>query len=207
MAVTSLVVIGVMLAGWASNNKWALLGGMRAAAQIVSYEVPVAMALIPAVLVAGSLSLQDIVRSQGDCSGSSGGTCSTTPSPSPPSSCISRPPRPRRTRPLRPPRGGVGAGLRVQRGVLGDPVRPLLPGGVRRHVHRGGARHRLLPGRVARAVLQRGPAPAAVGEPPLPGVFLAKAFLMVLVMMWVRWTLPRLRVDQLMRMSWKYLVP
>src|SRR3989304_2007795 len=69
---------------------------------------------------------------------------------------------------VRPPRGRVGARLRVQRGGFGDPVRLLLPGRVRRHVHRGCPGDRLLPGRVARAVLPRRRAAGALGEPPLP---------------------------------------
>jgi len=64
LAVTSLSVYGVVLAGWSSNNKFSLLGGMRATAQLVSYEVFMGLSLIGVVMLAGSFSLADIVRAQ-----------------------------------------------------------------------------------------------------------------------------------------------
>jgi NADH-quinone oxidoreductase subunit H len=64
LAVTSLSVYGVVLAGWASNNKFSLLGGMRATAQLVSYEVFMGLSLIGVVMLAGSFSLADIVHAQ-----------------------------------------------------------------------------------------------------------------------------------------------
>ncbi len=65
LAVESFVVIGVVMSGWASNNKWSLLGGMRAAAQIVSYEVPVSLTVLLVVLVTGTLNIQEIILQQG----------------------------------------------------------------------------------------------------------------------------------------------
>ena len=64
-AVTSLVVVGILMAGWASNNKFSLIGGVRAAAQIVSYEIPAALSIFPIVLIAGTLSMQGIILAQG----------------------------------------------------------------------------------------------------------------------------------------------
>jgi len=64
-AVTSLVVVGILMAGWASNNKWALIGGIRSAAQIVSYEIPAALSIFPIVLITGTLSTQGIIQAQG----------------------------------------------------------------------------------------------------------------------------------------------
>ena len=53
------------MAGWASNNKWSLIGGIRSAAQIVSYEIPAALSIFPIVLITGTLSMQGIIRAQG----------------------------------------------------------------------------------------------------------------------------------------------
>jgi len=64
-AVTSLVVLGILMAGWSSNNKWSLFGGVRSAAQIVSYEIPTALSIFVVVLLTGTLSMQDIIRAQG----------------------------------------------------------------------------------------------------------------------------------------------
>ena len=208
MAVTSLVVIGVMLAGWASNNKWALLGGMRAAAQIVSYEIPVGMALIPAVLVAGSLSLQDIVKSQGGLLGIFGWNLFHNPFtffsfflyftaaqaetnqtpfdlPEAESELVS----------------GYNveySGIRFGLFFLAEFGDMFIVAALATSCFLGGWH---VPFLNAAAL------PPVWGNLLSLGVFLAKAFAMVLVMMWVRWTLPRLRVDQLMRMSWKYMVP
>ena len=55
---------GVSLGGWASNSKYSLLGAVRAAAQMISYELPLALSLVPVVMLSGSLSLGDIVRAQ-----------------------------------------------------------------------------------------------------------------------------------------------
>jgi NADH-quinone oxidoreductase subunit H len=65
LAITTLVVVGIILGGWSSNSKWALFGGLRSAAQIVSYEIPVGLAILCVVLLSGSLSTQSIIAAQG----------------------------------------------------------------------------------------------------------------------------------------------
>ena len=63
-ALTSLSVYGVILAGWASNSKYAFLGSMRSAAQIIAYEIAMGFALVGVLMVAGSLNLQEIILSK-----------------------------------------------------------------------------------------------------------------------------------------------
>ena len=64
VAVTAMETIGVFMAGWASNNKYALFGAMRAVAQLVSYEIPLVISVMGVVLIAGSMALNDIVGVQ-----------------------------------------------------------------------------------------------------------------------------------------------
>jgi NADH-quinone oxidoreductase subunit H len=61
IVVSSLLVMGFLMSGWASNNKWALLGGIRSTAQIISYEIPTALTLLTVVLISGTFSMQEIV--------------------------------------------------------------------------------------------------------------------------------------------------
>jgi NADH-quinone oxidoreductase subunit H len=65
LAMTSLGVYGVVLAGWASNNRWSLLGGIRGSAQMISYEIAMGLALVAVVLTYGTLDLQEMVKDQG----------------------------------------------------------------------------------------------------------------------------------------------
>jgi NADH-quinone oxidoreductase subunit H len=208
MAVTSLVTVGVLLAGWSSNNKWALLGGMRAAAQIVSYEIPVGMALMPAVLIAGSLSLQEIVRSQGGLLGIFGwnlfhnpftffsfflyftaGLAETNRTPFDIPEAESE---------LVSGYHVEYTGIRFAFFFLAEYGDMFVVSALATACFLGGWH---VPFFHAEAL------PGLWGNLLSLGVFLMKALSLVVLMMWVRWTLPRLRVDQLMRMSWKYLVP
>ncbi|MDD8018119.1 MAG: NADH-quinone oxidoreductase subunit H [Bacteroidota bacterium] len=64
IAVSSLVVVGLLMSGWASNNKWSLFGALRSAAQIVSYEIPSALAILGVVMVSGTMSTQEMTHFQ-----------------------------------------------------------------------------------------------------------------------------------------------
>jgi NADH-quinone oxidoreductase subunit H len=64
LAVSSLSVIGIIIAGWASNNKYALIGGVRAAGQLIAYELPMLLAVVGIVILTGSMNLNDIVAAQ-----------------------------------------------------------------------------------------------------------------------------------------------
>ncbi len=65
LAITSIGTYGVVLAGWASNNKYSMLGGLRATAQMISYELSLGLAMVVPVMIAGSLNIRDIIDSQG----------------------------------------------------------------------------------------------------------------------------------------------
>jgi len=64
LSVTSIAVYGIVLAGWSSNNKYAMLGGLRSTAQMISYELALGLSFLPPIMLAGSMSLADIVKSQ-----------------------------------------------------------------------------------------------------------------------------------------------
>ncbi len=66
VAITSLGAIGILMAGWASNNKYSLYGGMRSAAQLVAYEIPTALVILVVAIQVGSLGLQDVIAAQSD---------------------------------------------------------------------------------------------------------------------------------------------
>jgi NADH-quinone oxidoreductase subunit H len=208
LAVTSLVSVGVLLAGWSSNNKWALLGGMRAAAQIVSYEIPVGMALMPAVLIAGSLSLQDIVRSQGGLLGIFGWNLFHNPFTffsfflyfTAALAETNRTPFdiPEAESELVSGYHVEYTGIRFAFFFLAEYGDMFVVSALATACFLGGWH---VPFFHAEAL------PAIWGNLLSLGVFLMKSLGLVVLMMWIRWTLPRLRVDQLMRMSWKYLVP
>jgi len=203
-AVTSLVVVGILMAGWASNNKWSLLGGIRSAAQIVSYEIPAGLSIFPIAMLAGTLSMQGIIRAQGAA--------------------------PWQWFVFDNPFTFVGffvlfiAALAEGNRTpfdLPEAESELVAGFATEY---SGMRNLLffmaewgnlyVIGAIASTLFLGGwQIPWALdGHPVLRnalqfGVFFLKSWAFVMLAIWLRWTLPRIRVDQMMEMCWKYLVP
>lgn len=188
VAVGSITTIAIVLAGWGSGNKYSVLGGMRGAAQMISFEIPLLLALISPVLIVGSLSMVDIVDAQ-----------STLP-----------------LIVLQPVAFVIYfiAGIaEVNRSPFDIPeAESELIAGF--HIEYSGIKFALffLAEYLNAFAVSAIAATVFLGGwqgPVLPPFiwFFLKAYLLFLAMIWVRATLPRLRVDQLMAFCWKCLVP
>lgn len=203
-AVTALVVVGILMAGWASNNKWSLLGGIRSAAQIVSYEIPAGLSIFPIVMLAGTLSMQGIIRAQGAApwtwylfdnpftfiaffvlfvSALAEGNRTPFDLPEAESELVA----------------GFAteySGMRNLLFFMAEWGNLYVIGAIATTLFLGGWQ-----------------IPWALDDHPVLrnalqfGVFFTKSYAFVLLAIWLRWTLPRIRVDQMMEMCWKYLVP
>jgi NADH-quinone oxidoreductase subunit H len=202
VAISSVVVIGLLMAGWASNNKWSLLGALRSAAQIVSYEIPVALSLLAVIMVTGTFDLQQINRMQ------SGSVLNWLVFARFPLLFVAF------------LIYFVGSLAEVNRTPFDIPeAESELVGGY--HTEYGGMRFAILflseyanmfAVSAIAASLFFGGWNSPFGEflsGPLWGAFwfLGKGLVFIFVHMWLRWTLPRLRVDQLMYVGWKVLTP
>jgi len=204
-AVTSLVVVGILMAGWSSNNKWSLLGGIRSAAQIVSYEIPAGLSIFPIVMLAGTLSMQGIIAAQGAApwrwflfanpftfvaffvffvAALAEGNRTPFDLPEAESELVM----------------GFAteySGMRNLLFFMAEWGNLYVIGAVVTTLFLGGWK---LP--VALDAL-----PAIVLVPLQFVYFFLKSYFWVFMAIWLRWTLPRIRVDQMMVMCWKYLVP
>lgn len=205
-ALSSLSVYGLTLAGWSSNNKYSLMGGLRSSAQMISYELPIGLSIIGVLMLTSSLSMVEIVRAQSDvwfivkqplgfivfliCGVAE---CNRTPFDLPEAE------------------SELVAGFHVEYSsmkfalfflaeyahmiVMGSLITTLFLGGWHLpFVDIGSFHPTTLLGQLVVSFL------------PI-GIFVAKVFLFLFFLIWLRATYPRLRYDQLMKFGWKVLFP
>jgi NADH-quinone oxidoreductase subunit H len=196
LAVSSASVVTLLLAGWGSNNKYALLGAFRAVAQLVSYEIPMVLALLVPILLAHSMYMQDIIRAQ------------TIPFffVIPVSAVIffvsAIAETGRQPFDLLEAESEIVAGFHVEYGgmkfgmfFLAEFISTLFMSALFATVFLGGWR---LFGLERMETFGR-----LIGML----IFFAKMFAVYFVFIWIRGTLPRVRIDQMLDLNWKFLVP
>lgn len=192
IAITTFTIIGLLMAGWGSNNKYALLGGMRSAAQGVSYEVPLVLSVMGVVMVTGSMSMNDIVAAQSGWAGfrwnvifqplgfviyviAATAEANRTPFD-----------LPEAEQELVAGFNIEYSGMKFAMFFLAEFVNMFTVSAIATTVFLGGWNGPFLPSWVW---------------------FMGKTLTMVFIFMLFRWTFPRLRVDQLMEFAWKVLLP
>lgn len=220
LGVSGLSILGILLAGWASNNKYSLLGAMRSGAQMISFEISIALLMLLIVMVSGTASLRGIVLSQQHIVLSQHGevlyqstifdwwifklpflgilafimylvasTAELNRTPFDISEAESE------------LTGGFAteySGISFAMFFLGEFVNMFVSASLITTFFLGGFHPPLLGLPVIDPILNL-----------IPGFiwFFAKAFLMVFIYMWFRWTFPRVRVDQLMYLEWRLMLP
>jgi NADH-quinone oxidoreductase subunit H len=205
VAVSSMGVIGVLLAGWSSNNKYSLIGAMRSGAQIVSYELSVGLALVTIVILSGSMQLSEIVEAQ-----RTGWFIFKGHIPAFIAFIIFL----------------ISSTAETNRGPfdLAEAESELTAG---YHTEYSGIKfaffflaeyiNMFIVASIAATVFLGGWMPFHVGNwegfnnvmdfiPPFIW-YIGKTAFVIFLMMWFKWTFPRLRIDQLLTLEWKYLLP
>jgi NADH-quinone oxidoreductase subunit H len=204
-SISSLSVIGILMAGWASNNKYSLLGAMRSGAQIVSYELSAGFAVLTIVVLTGSLQISDIVASQENGWWLFKGhipvmiafvlyiiavTAETNRAPFDLAEAESE---------LTAGFHTEYSGMKFALFFLAEYINIFIVCAIGATLFLGGWM------------------PLHIGHwesfnhimdyIPSSVWFMGKTFFLIFVIMWFRWTFPRLRVDQLLNLEWKYLLP
>lgn len=188
LAFSSLSVLSILMAGWGSNNKYALIGAIRSVAQNVAYEIPLLLALLPVIIMANSFSLKDIVEAQRGlwfvvyqpvafCIYFVAAVAETNRTPFD---------LPEAESELVAGYHTEYSGMRFALFFLAEYTNIFIVSAIAVTFFLGGYQGPFLPGIVW---------------------FLLKSYCLVFVIMWLRWTYPRVRFDQLLNISWKSLIP
>ena len=205
IAVSSIGVLGILLAGWSSNNKFTLIGAMRSGAQMVSYELSIGLSVLTMVAFAGTMSITGIVEAQSNLwfifSGHIpaiiafviymiAGTAETNRGPFD---------LPEAESELTAGYHTEYSGIHFGFFYLAEYLNLFIVSGVASLLFLGGWMPLHIPGLDGFNHIMD----------YIPGVFwfIGKAFLLSYVIIWFKWTFPRLRIDQLLSLEWKYLLP
>ncbi|MFP3882990.1 MAG: NADH-quinone oxidoreductase subunit NuoH [Actinomycetota bacterium] len=197
LAISSLGTIGILMAGWSSANKYSLIGGLRAAGQLIAYELPLVLGVVGSVILAGTMSMQGIVQAQIDAGypfiifqflGFAVFMIAALAE-------LSRIPF---DMPIAESELVMGylteyTGFRFLFFFLAEFANMFSLSAIAATLFLGGY---WLPGIPDDVLVWAGPI-----------ILMAKVFVLVFVMIWFRWTFPRFREDQLQRLAWIWLVP
>ncbi|MEJ7768959.1 MAG: NADH-quinone oxidoreductase subunit NuoH [Chitinophagaceae bacterium] len=204
-AISSLSVIGILMAGWASNNKYSLLGAMRSGAQIVSYELSAGLSIISMVVLTGSLQISEIISSQQNGWWILKGhipavisfaifmiavTAETNRAPFDLAEAESE---------LTAGFHTEYSGMKFALFFLAEYVNVFIVCAIGATLFFGG----WMPFHIGNWTAFN----HIMDYIPSSVWFMAKTFLLIFLIMWFRWTFPRLRIDQLLHLEWKFLLP
>ncbi|OQY95799.1 MAG: NADH-quinone oxidoreductase subunit H [Sphingobacteriales bacterium UTBCD1] len=204
-AVSSLSVIGILMAGWASNNKYSLLGAMRSGAQIVSYELSAGLSILAVIVLTGSLKLSEIITSQENGWWIFKGhlpvwiafiifiiavTAETNRAPFDLAEAESE---------LTAGFHTEYSGMKFALFFLAEYVNIFVVCALGATLFLGG----WMPLHFGTGTKFN----EVMDYIPSSVWFFGKTFFLIFVIMWFRWTFPRLRIDQLLNLEWKYLLP